>query len=415
MIQIALRMCLLVWFTAVTCASLRAETHVNTKPSQCSDGYSIAAFYWPAYHDEPRWRPFFRGTEGEWEIIRSAKPKFDGHWQPRVPLWGFEDESDPRAMEKKIDAAVSHGVNVFIFDWYWYGGKPFLEECINEGFLKAHNNDRIKFFLMWANHDATTLWDLRRSHKQEVIWPGAVDRETFDEIVERVIARYFKHPSYYTIDGKPVFSIYQVSTLIQGLGGIKQARHALDHFEQQVRKAGFPGLHLQAILWGQLPKSTAENALGDKTNTQNNTVEALGIDSLTNYQFVHVSRPVDDYMDWSAKAVSFWPQWDAAFSVPYFPHVSIGWDTNPRFRAYRACVKHGATSRNFKTWLSKAKAYIDAHPDQPKLITINSWNEWSEGSYLEPDTRNGMAYLRAVQEVFGGPGTPKKRSNGNER
>jgi hypothetical protein len=37
---------------------------------------------------------------------------------------------------------------------------------------------------------------------------------------------------------------------------------------------------------------------------------------------------------------------------------------------------------------------------EPKLITINSWNEWSEGSYLEPDTRYGMAFLEAVQKVF---------------
>ena len=34
-------------------------------------------------------------------------------------------------------------------------------------------------------------------------------------------------------------------------------------------------------------------------------------------------------------------------------------------------------------------------------ITINAWNEWSEGSYLEPDTRFGMQKLKAIGEVFG--------------
>ena len=63
--------------------------------------YHVAAYYWPAYHDEPSWRPFFRGTgpggnEGEWEIIRKAKPKFEGHHQPHVPLWGYEDATDPQ-------------------------------------------------------------------------------------------------------------------------------------------------------------------------------------------------------------------------------------------------------------------------------------------------------------------------------
>lgn len=37
----------------------------------------------------------------------------------------------------------------------------------------------------------------------------------------------------------------------------------------------------------------------------------------------------------------------------------------------------------------------------PKLITVNSWNEWTEGSYLEPDTVNGFGYLEAVRRVFG--------------
>ena len=72
--------------------------------------YDIGAYYWPAYHDEPRWRRFMPKGEGEWQTVRETTPKFEGHMQPRVPLWGYESESDPRVMEKKIDAAASHGV-----------------------------------------------------------------------------------------------------------------------------------------------------------------------------------------------------------------------------------------------------------------------------------------------------------------
>ncbi|MBN1342959.1 MAG: glycoside hydrolase family 99-like domain-containing protein [Phycisphaerae bacterium] len=383
------------------CVALRAEDHVSGGSASSNPEYTVAAFYWPAYHDEPRWRTFFRGTEGEWEIIRNSKPKYEGHWQPRVPLWGYEDESDPKVMAKKIDAAASCGVNAFIFDWYWYDGKPFLEDCINDGFLGAPNNGKIRFYLMWANHDATTLWDIERSHKHEVIWPGAVDRATFDVVADRVIAKYFKHPSYYRIDGKPVFSIYEIGTLIKGLGGTEKTRAALDDFERKVKAAGFPGLHLQGILWGQFPKTLGETVPGDRQSTQENTVRALGIDSLTNYQFVHLSAPIDDYMAWAEKAMALWPRWDKEFSVPYFPHVSVHWDNNPRFKTYTHCVKDNATPENFEKLLRKAKAYADAHPNQPKLITINAWNEWSEGSYLEPDTRYKMAYLEAVRRVFG--------------
>ncbi|MBE0655720.1 MAG: glycoside hydrolase family 99-like domain-containing protein [Bacteroidales bacterium] len=361
--------------------------------------YKVAAYYWPAYHDEPRWRPFFDGNEGEWEIIRNAVPMYEGHRQPRVPVWGTEDETDPLVMEKKIDAAVSHGVNVFIFDWYWYEGKPFLEETINEGFLKAENNDEIDFYIMWANHAATTLWEKRRSHQVDTIWNGEVDRKNFNIVTDRIIKQYMSHPSYLKIDGEPVFSIYELGTLIKGLGGIRETREALDSFRDKVKKAGFPGLHIQAVLWSNIP-DTESNVPGDTEKTQNNTIEALGINSLTNYQFVHVSGPVDEYTQWADKAIANWPVWGEEFSVPFFPHVAVDWDTNSRFYEYKPNIKNGVNPENFKKYLLKAKAYLEDRPDQYKLITINSWNEWSEGSYLEPDSFHGMGYLEAVKEVF---------------
>jgi DNA-binding transcriptional MerR regulator len=42
------------------------------------------------------------------------------------------------------------------------------------------------------------------------------------------------------------------------------------------------------------------------------------------------------------------------------------------------------------------------HPEQHKLVTVNSWNEWTETSYLEPDNLNGYGYLEAVKRVFWG-------------
>ncbi len=361
--------------------------------------YDIAAYVWPAYHDEPRWRRFMPEGQGEWETVRKAFPKYDGHYQPRVPVWGYESESDPRMMEKKIDAAASHGVNVFIFDWYWYENQPFLENALNDGFLKAKNNSRMKFFLMWANHNATTLWDLERSHRHEVIWPGAVDRKTFDTVADRVIARYFSHPSYYKISGCPVFSVYELGTLIEGLGGMEQTRDALLSFRDKVKKAGFPDLHLQAVLWGTIPVSLSM-VPGDRTQTQNNTVMQLGFNSLTNYQWCHYVTPKGEYSDWAEKAVARWEVWAKEFSVPFYPHVSIGWDTNPRFKALQEAVVENASPAKFAENLRKAKRFIDNHLINPGLITINSWNEWSEGSYLEPDMKYGMGHLEAVREVF---------------
>ena len=47
-----------------------------------------------------------------------------------------------------------------------------------------------------------------------------------------------------------------------------------------------------------------------------------------------------------------------------------------------------------------AKDYIDTHNLPAPLVTINSWNEWTESSYLQPDDLYGYGYLEAVQDVF---------------
>lgn len=364
-----------------------------------SQSYDIAAYYWPAYHDEPRWRRFMPEGEGEWQTIRRARPKFPGHWQPRVPLWGYGDEADPEVMAQKIAAAASHGVNVFIFDWYWYENQPFLEEALSRGFLGAKNNDQCRFYVMWANHDASTLWDLDASHEYQLVWPGAVDRAAFEAATNRLIARFFGHPSYYCIEGKPVLSIYEIGTLIKGLGGLEATRAALDGLRERVRQAGFPGLHLQAILWGNIPASLSM-VPGDRTQTQDHTLRQLGFDSLTNYQWCHYVRPHGPYAPWGETAVAAWAKWAGEFSLPFYPHVSVGWDTNPRFKEALQDLVTGSTPELFAGFLRRAMRFVAEGNLSPRLITVNSWNEWSESSYLEPDTVYGMQYLEAVREAL---------------
>ena len=94
----------------------------------------------------------------EWNLVEHAKPRFPGHQQPNVPLWGYEMDNDPAVMAKKIDAAADHGIDHFLFDWYWYNetstnGQPglFQDSALEDGFLAAANRDRIKFALMWAS------------------------------------------------------------------------------------------------------------------------------------------------------------------------------------------------------------------------------------------------------------------------
>ena len=195
--------------------------------------YDVAAYVWPSYTGrEKRARQFWEQGIGEWQSVLSAEKRTEDQILPRKPLWGTVDEADPEVMEFQIKEATRHGVNVFIYDWYWYDRRPFLEQCLDDGFLGAPNNEDMKFYLMWANHDAGYTWDKRQSDLDEIIWLGTQPREEFDVICRRIIDKYFKRPNYYKIDGCPVFMIYEMMNLVRGLGGIEKTREALEYFRK---------------------------------------------------------------------------------------------------------------------------------------------------------------------------------------
>ena len=55
---------------------------------------------------------------------------------------------------------------------------------------------------------------------------------------------------------------------------------------------------------------------------------------------------------------------------------------------------------NFQKVLELTKERLLADPNGPRILNINSWNEWTEGSYIEPDINYGMGYLKAIKKVF---------------
>jgi len=364
--------------------------------------YDIAAYVWPSYHPDNRAKIFWPDGMGEWQTVLSNKPKYEGHKQPRYPLWGYINEADPYVAEMEINAAADHGVNVFIFDWYWYDGMSFLEGHLNEGYLKARNNDRVKFYLMWANHDVNHIWDKRNAGQKPKndrnIWRGSVDREEFEVICHRVIKKYFGHPSYYKVGGKPSFMIYELDVLIEGLGGVNQTQDALKWFRKEAKKAGFHGLDLQVTLRKDSKK--VKDSEGNVIGTYNDIARQLGFDGLTHYQFAHFANINRDYMDVLPDAVFEWNKASSDKDIPYYPNVSIGWDDNPRYEMLKPNILKNNTPENFEKALREAKKYVDEHPGQAPLITVNSWNEWTETSYLMPCTMYGYGYLQAVQKVF---------------
>ena len=366
--------------------------------------YDVAAYVWPSYTgDCPQTRIFWEQGIGEWQTVHTAKPKFDGHPWPRKPLWGYVNEANPDVMEMQINAAVRHGVNVFAYDWYWYDNGPFLQQCLENGFMKAPNNDKMKFYLMWANHDVNYLWDKRNSDtmpSDAMLYRGAHNPYEFACATDYIISHYFSHPSYYKIDGKPVIQFYMLSKVIEGLGGIEETKKALEQFRQKTIAAGFPGLYTMTLMLGDGTVDLNLDGLGAaKPIDLIATAEELGIDAFTHYQFASLTNINTTYEEVIPKAAARWEEVRQQTHLAYYPHVSIGWDNNSRHEhSFKPDILQNATPENFEKALQLAKKFADGN--RIPLITINSWNEWTEGSYLEPDDLFGYGYLEAVKRTF---------------
>jgi hypothetical protein len=377
-----------------------AQTPTERAPEP---GVEFVAYYFPQWHADPRNEQWFGPGWSEWEVLKSARPRFDGHDQPKRPLWGYTDESDPEQMARRIDAASSHGLNAFIFDWYWYDG-PFLNGALDRGFLKADNADDLKFALMWANHDWWDLYPAKRRTLYDTLMPGATDRAAFERATDHVIANYMRHPRYWRVGGKAYFSIYDIGTLQNGLGGRPATRAALDDLRARAARAGVGELHLNVVVNQWMPDINA-------------MVAELGFDSVTHYTWIHheydlltqIATPYDTIRESAARS---WERFDGDFEAPYFPVVSMGWDPSPR-TAQSDVYEHIGypftpvftknTPSEFRQALRAGREFVSKPEHELKIVAINAWNEWTEGSYLEPDVEHGMAYLDALRTVARAP------------
>lgn len=368
--------------------------------------YEIGVYYFPNYHIDARNEKWHGNGWNEWELVKAAKPRFEGHYQPRVPLWGYEDESKPEVMSKKIRAASENKIDSFIFDWYWYDDGPYLNQALDNGFLKAENREDLKFAIMWANHDWADIHPCIRYLDPPILAQGVITPETFEKMTDYIIENYFTRPNYWRINEALYLSLYMPSNLVNGFGSIEKTKEALERFRNKVRKKGLGEIHLNSVVWcRQILKG--EVIIEDI----NHFLKELGFDSVTSYVWIHHYLPTENltvsYDDMINNCIPLSYKYKDEYQLPYYPNLTVGWDSSPRTimsDKYEVLeypfnpIIVGNTPEKFKIALMEMKKFMDK--TDTRMFTINAWNEWTEGSYLEPDEKYGMAYLEAIREVF---------------
>jgi hypothetical protein len=365
-----------------------------------NDPVHAAAIYFPSWHDEPRRRAQFGAGWSEWKLIEAGRPRFEGHYQPIVPAWGYADETIPANMQRSCTAAANAGFEALLWDWYWYDNADFLNTPLNETYLGLEEPG-IKFALMWANHDWRDVFPASGGQRGELFAPGAVDSAVFRHMTGLIIDRYFSSDRYWRPDGRNWFTIYQLQTLIDGLGGDEATTAELTMFRERSTAAGCGDIHF--------------NVMGAYGHMDPARIASLGIDSLGPYNWAY-RLPLDQgmqvsYEAWRRDARDRWREEDAFYRdhLAYIPSVTVGWDSTTRVAQDEDVVISdwpfwpvvvGNTPDELDRALGDSLRFLDGR-DGPRILTVNAWNEWTEGSYLEPDSRYGTGYLDACARWLG--------------
>lgn len=130
----------------------------------------------------------------------------------------------------------------------------------------------------------------------------------------------------------------------------------------------------------------------------------LGFDSVTNYNWFSCVDPDGDYAQQTDAYIENLEEETRLMNVPFYPNISVGWDNNVRFNKFMPGVVKNNTPENFRIACEKVKKYADESIEKGVMkapfITVNSWNEWTETSYLQPDDLYGYGYLEAIKKVF---------------
>lgn len=370
----------------------------------------IIPLYLPQFHTIPENDEWWGKGFTEWVNVRDAKPLFEGHNQPRVPLNNnYYDLSDIETLKWQCRIAKEYGIYGFCMYHYWFNGHLLLEKPME--MLLAHPEIDIKYCISWANHDWTDAW--KASNRQ----PKVLIAHNFDDEKDWVdhfnyLLPFFKDPRYMTENNKPLMVIYIPNI-------IRKLKKMLDVWSQMARDNGFDGLTFIYQSAASSFDNSWDHSLFDYGVEMNPGYVGLAnrqknssfFPKLMKYsheikRFLHIRRSLlpqkkitevskADYDYTWQRILELRP---ISNSPKMIPCAFTDWDNTPRHKE-RGYLFQGVSPDKFKSYfkqlIDNTKKYYDTD-----MIFVFAWNEWAEGGYLEPDEKNGFAFLEAIKECI---------------
>lgn len=379
----------------------------------------VIALYLPQFHPIPENDNVWGKGFTEWTNVGKAKPLFKGHYQPRVPAdLGYYDLRMPEVREAQAKMAREAGIEGFCYWHYWFGnGKQLLERPFNE--VLASGKPDFPFCLGWANH----TWSTKTWKKGGNIGNVMIAEQTYpgeEDIVAHFnyVVKAFKDKRYITVDGKPLFLIFDPYS-------IPNVEHFMEKWRTLAKENGLAGIHFVANT-----QNTNGHALVD--NGEQITKGFFATDEAAKYYRYLTERKGFDAVasmgQWRAEVLArnkflflLHRQLAARFNMGWtdkfdynkimryyyvsedswenvYPSLLPQWDRSPRSGVNGIYVN--STPENFKKSIHHALELIKDKQDEHKILFLKSWNEWAEGNYVEPDLKYGHGFLDAIRDTI---------------
>jgi lipopolysaccharide biosynthesis protein len=349
---------------------------------QIDTAIQAIAFYLPQFHPFPENDLWWGKGFTEWANVTKATPNFVGHKQPHLPIHnGFYDLRVEEVMIEQVKLAKNYGIYGFNYYYYWFNGKILMDLPL-KNMLKNKEID-MPFCLTWANENWTRTWD---GSENDILIAQDHSKEDSLAFIHNLF-EYFHDKRYIRIDDKPLLIIYRADI-------IKDIAIMSKMWREEAIKEGFKDLYLvSAQTFGITDPSTFEfdasmefppHGLKSHVITENL--------SITNN---HYKGHIYDYATAVKNAII---NTEPAYKL--HKTVMLGWDNTAR-RQNNSNIFSNYSTNKFKQWFSaQVNCLLNQSKYSQKLIFINAWNEWAEGTHLEPDRNYGYAALDSVHQVL---------------
>jgi lipopolysaccharide biosynthesis protein/glycosyltransferase involved in cell wall biosynthesis len=343
----------------------------------------VIAFYLPQFHPIPENDEWWGKGFTEWTNVAKALPNFEGHYQPHLPdELGYYDLRLPEVQKRQVELAKKYGIYGFCFYYYWFSGKRLLERPLDQ--YRANPNLDLPFCLCWANENWTRRWD---GAEHQILIAQDYKEQEYEHFIHD-IAPHFLDPRYIRVEGKPILLVYRINLL-------PDPERAAEVWRAECRKMGIGEIYLIAVQSFGIgdPRPFGFDAAVEfppsnlgQARINNNSVK------ITNPNFQ------GQIFDYNIAARLMLERKHEEYTA--FKSVFPSWDNTAR-RQNHSHIFINASPGNYRNWLSRVVRHTAQNlPEDRRFIFINAWNEWAEGTHLEPDKFNGYAYLQATAEAI---------------